>query len=77
MELDLVLSIAHTLLEDTRFATIGELRTTMLEKCDWQEMALNWQGLALNQTNLANAPNYTEAFQQNLITDTPGNKGRV
>ena len=72
MELDLVLSIAHTLLEDARFATVR-----MLEKCDWQEMALNRQGLALNQTNQANAPNYNEAFQQNLIMDTPGNKGRV
>lgn len=51
MELDLVLSIAHTLLEDTRFATVRELRTRMLEKCDCQGMALNWQGLALNQTN--------------------------
>lgn len=77
MELDLVLSIAHTLLEDARFATVRELRTRMLEKCDWQEMALNRQGLALNQTNQANAPNYNEAFEQNLITDTPGDKGRV
>ena len=53
MELDLVLTIAHTLLEDTRFATVREPRTRMLEKCDWQGMALmiNWQGLALNQTN--------------------------
>ena len=67
-----MLSIAHTLLEDARFATVR-----MLKKCDWQEMALNRQGLALNQTNQANAPNYNEAFQQNLIMDTPGNKGRV
>ena len=51
MELDLVLSIAHTLFEDARFATVRELRTRMLEKCDWQGMALNWQGLAVNQTN--------------------------
>ena len=72
-----MLSIAHTLLEDARFATVRELRTRMLEKCDWQEMALNRQGLALNQTNQANAPNYNEAFKQNLITDTPGDKGRV
>lgn len=51
MELDVVLSIAHTLLEDARFATVRELRTRMLEKCHWQEMALKRQGLALNQTN--------------------------
>ena len=53
MELDLVLSIAHTLLEDARFATVRELRTRMLEKCDWQGMALNWQGMALNWQGLA------------------------
>ena len=51
MGLDLALIIAHTLLEDTRFATVGELRTRMLEKCDWKEMALNRQGMAINQTN--------------------------
>ena len=54
----------HTLLEDTGFDTIGELRTVMLNQCEWRGRIQ----LLSDQTSLYSFPNGNLLLEKNVST---------